>query len=149
MQVGTVFGPVAFGAALLVWRRDVAHAAAVVVGGVSTWFLAKAVKAVVQRQRPAAYLPHIHVRDGNGLGLGFVSGHSAVAACIAVCIMPVVSKPWRWAMATIAGVVGIARIVHGVHLPADVVGGWSLGTLVGLPAWGCVERVHRRISPST
>ena len=27
---------------------------------------------------------------------------------------------------------GVARIVHGVHFPADIVGGWSLGIVLGV-----------------
>ena len=48
--------------------------------------------------------------------------------------MAMVALPRRWRpfAAVVAALVGIARIVHGVHLPADVIGGWSFGVLTGL-----------------
>ena len=48
--------------------------------------------------------------------------------------MAMVALPRRWrpVAALVAALVGIARIVHGVHLAADVVGGWSFGVLTGL-----------------
>jgi membrane-associated phospholipid phosphatase len=47
-------------------------------------------------------------------------------------VMVALPRQWRPLAAVIAVLVGIARIVHGVHLPADVVGGWSFGVLLGL-----------------
>lgn len=47
---------------------------------------------------------------------------------------------WRAVAAALARLVGVARIVHGVHLPADIVGGWSFGILVGLVTVWSVER---------
>jgi membrane-associated phospholipid phosphatase len=54
--------------------------------------------------------------------------------------------PRRWWPLPIATavLVGVARIVHGVHLPADVVGGWSFGVLVALGALGAVDVIDRR-----
>ena len=106
--------------------------AAVVITGLVTWFAAKGVKQLVERGRPLAYLRDVVVREGDGSGLGFISGHSAVAASAAIMAMVVIPRRWRPVAAAIAGLVGVARIVHGVHLPADVVGGWSVGVLLGL-----------------
>lgn len=47
--------------------------------------------------------------------------HCAVAASAALIAMAALSSRRRWAPPMLAGVVGPARIVHGVHLPADVV----------------------------
>ena len=69
-------------------------------------------------------------------------GHSAVAACAAVMAMTAVPARWRPVLAAVAGLVGLARIVHGVHLPADLVGGWSFGTLVALCALAVLDRIE-------
>lgn len=132
MQLGTVAAPIAFAVVMVLWRRDWWTAAATVVAGVVTWFAAKGVKQLVERGRPLSYLPDIDVREGSGTGLGFISGHSAVAACTALIAMTVVPRRWRPLFVVLAVLVGVGRIVHGVHLPADVVGGWSFGVLVGL-----------------
>lgn len=141
MQLGTIAAPIAVALAIGVWRRDRALAAGAVVAGLAAWFGAKAVKRWVERGRPLEFLPGIDVREGAGTGLGFVSGHSAVAAACAVVAAAALPARWRPCAAALAASVGVARIVHGVHLPADVVGGWSFGVLVGLAALEVVDRL--------
>ncbi len=132
MQMGTLAAPIIVAVLIAIFRRDLVLGAAVVVTGLVTWFAAKGIKKIVERDRPLSYLPEIVVREGDGSGLGFISGHSAVAASAATMAMVALPRRWRPLAAVIAVLVGIARIVHGVHLPADVVGGWSFGVLLGL-----------------
>lgn len=132
MQMGTIAGPVIVAVSIVIFRRDLVLGAATVVTGLLTWFAAKWVKQLVERDRPLTYLPGIIVREGDGSGLGYISGHSAVAASAAIMAMVALPRRWRPLAAGVAAVVGVARIVHGVHLPADVIGGWSFGVLMGL-----------------
>jgi membrane-associated phospholipid phosphatase len=146
MQMGTFAGPIVVAVLIAVFRRDLVLSAAVVVAGLGTWFAAKWVKRVVERGRPLAYIPDIVVREGDGTGLGYISGHSAVAASTAIMAMVALPRRWRPVAAVVAALVGIGRIVHGVHLAADVVGGWSFGVLIGMAGlWlaGQVPRRHR------
>lgn len=144
MQAGTLGGPIAVAAAIAACRRDWLLSGATVVVGLVAWFGAKGVKRIVERERPLVFLPEVIIREGDGSGLGYVSGHSTVAAAAAVMAMAALPRRWRAVPAVVAAVVGIARIVHGVHLPADVVGGWSLGVLMGLGALGVVDAIDRR-----
>ena len=132
MQMGTFAGPIIVAVLIAVFRRDLVLSAAVVVVGIATWFAAKGVKKVVERGRPLTYMPDIVVREGDGTGLGYISGHSAVAASAAIMAMVALPRRWLPVAAVVAVLVGIGRIVHGVHLAADVVGGWSFGVLTGL-----------------
>jgi undecaprenyl-diphosphatase len=132
MQMGTFAGPIIVAVLIAIFRRDLVLSVAVVLTGLVTWFAAKGVKKMVERGRPLTYLPDIVVREGDGSGIGYISGHSAVAASAAIMVMVALPRQWRPLAAVIAVLVGIARIVHGVHLPADVVGGWSFGVLLGL-----------------
>ena len=132
MQLGTLGGPLLVAAGIVVFRRDWWLAGAAAVSGLLAWFGAKGVKRIFERSRPIEFLPDIIVREGDGTGLGFVSGHSAVAATAAVYAMVALPGRWRIIPPVLAATVGIARMVHGVHLPADVVGGWSLGVLIAL-----------------
>jgi len=149
MQMGTLGGPVVVAASIAVFRRDWLLSGATVVAGLVAWFGAKGVKRIVERDRPLTYLPEVVIREGDGTGLGYVSGHSAVAATAAIMAMAVLPRRWRLLPAVVAFLVGIARIVHGVHLTADVVGGWSFGVLVGLGALGVVDIVDPRLHGAT
>jgi glycosyltransferase 2 family protein len=130
MQLGTVWGPIVVGIGagyIYGWRRG----SAVVVSGLAAWFLAKLVKHLVSRGRPLQFIPTIDVREGNGTGLGFVSGHAAVAFAIATALLPVLSRRGRVIAYGLATLVGVARMVYGVHFPLDVVGGAALGVMCG------------------
>jgi glycosyltransferase 2 family protein len=129
MQLGSLLGPFLAGVVLLVARRP-RRAAIAVVSGVGAWYAAKLVKSIVERGRPLAYLPDVDVREGAGTGLGYVSGHTAVAFALAFALSPVLPRWARYVAVGVAALVGVARIVYGVHLPADVVGGAALGVLV-------------------
>ncbi|MFA5886044.1 MAG: phosphatase PAP2 family protein [Acidimicrobiia bacterium] len=145
MQLGTLWAPIVIAVVVGLVRRDWLLAGCVVGAGVVTWLGAKVVKQVARRGRPDAYIHDLVVRDGSG-GLGFVSGHAAMAAAIAVVLMAAVPRRWRPVLVLLAAVVGLARIVHGVHFPADVVGGWAFGVLVGVAALAVYDRCSGRVS---
>lgn len=142
MQLGSLGGPILVAAGIAVFTRDRWLAATTAIAGVITWFGAKGVKKIVERDRPRTYIPGIDVREGDGSGLGYISGHSAVAATTAAMVMVVLPRRWRPLPVVLAALVGIARIVHGVHLPADVVGGWAFGTLIALGSLWVLDRVE-------
>jgi glycosyltransferase 2 family protein len=132
MQLGSLFGPfIVGGLAWWRWRRW-RPAVGAVVAGVVSWQLAKVVKDFVDRGRPLDELQDVIRRMGTPTdGLGFVSGHSAVAFSLATVVSPYLSRRGRVGAFALALVVGLARIHVGAHLPMDVVGGASLGVLVG------------------
>ena len=139
MQFGSFFAPLVIGAAAALWQRRLA--VSVVVSGLVAWIGAKGIKELSERERPSAYLPDVVVREGDGSGLGFVSGHSAVAAACATCLIAALPLRWRPVAGAAAICTGLARIVHGVHFPADVIGGWSLGVILGVTATWSSGRV--------
>ena len=115
--------------------------------GLTSWFLAKAVKELFQSGRPLEFLPSIDVREGAGRVSASSPGMPPSPRACAVCIVAALPVRIRPVRAAIAVLVGLARIAYGLHLPADVVGGWSLGVLVAVvatclslrrevPAWG-------------
>lgn len=128
MQAGSAWAPpiVAF----IGWRltRSWRPTVGALVAGWGGWWLAKAVKAQVERGRPHAELPDDVVRDTAVTeGLGFVSGHSTVAFACAAILSPYLPRRWRAAGYGLAATVGLSRVVVGAHLPLDVVGGAALG----------------------
>jgi uncharacterized membrane protein YbhN (UPF0104 family)/membrane-associated phospholipid phosphatase len=130
MQLGALGAVPAVGAVALVFRRW-RPARDMVLGGVGAWLLASTAKDLVGRGRPAAFLTDLVIR-GNHPGLGFPSGHVAVAAALAAGLSPYVRRPTRRLLWVGVAVVGLARVFVGAHLPVDVIGGWLLGWAVGL-----------------
>jgi undecaprenyl-diphosphatase len=150
MQGGTLFAPFVVALVIGLVRRDWFVAGVVAIVGVVTWFGAQGVKRIVERERPVAFLADVHVREGTGNGLGYISGHSAMAAAVAVVALTVVPRRWWPLSFVLVAVVGIARVVHGVHLPADLIGGWAFGTLLGLVGVTVIDRhrARQRAMPS-
>jgi undecaprenyl-diphosphatase len=131
MQLGSLFGPFAVaGAAWTRWRRWQPAVGAVVVGVVA-WQAAKLVKDDIERGRPGDLAPAIVRRWGTPKdGLGFVSGHSAVAFSLAGVVSPYLGRRWRPVAYAMAVSVSLARIHVAAHYPLDTVGGASLGLLL-------------------
>jgi undecaprenyl-diphosphatase len=144
MQAGSAWAPPV--AALIGWRltRSWRPTVGALVAGWGGWWLAKAVKAQVERGRPQAELPDEVVRDTAVTeGLGFVSGHSTVAFACAAVLSPYLPRRWRVAGYGLAATVGLSRAVVGAHLPLDVVGGAALGLALAY-GWHAVVGVDAR-----
>ncbi|MCU1450109.1 MAG: Serine/threonine protein kinase, partial [Acidimicrobiales bacterium] len=125
MQLGALGAGPVLGA--VAWRRG-HHRLAVrmVVGASASWALAKGIKRVVHRGRPAALVPGTRVRGREATGGGYLSGHAAVATALTTATASATSP----VAGGLAVVVGVARMYVGAHLPLDVIGGFGLGLAV-------------------
>jgi uncharacterized membrane protein YbhN (UPF0104 family)/membrane-associated phospholipid phosphatase len=130
MQLG-VIGAVPLVAALALVTRRVRLAAYAALAGGTIYLVAKLVKAFVQRGRPQTLLEDVHILFVPDRGLGYVSGHSAVAVALATVASPFLGRRARRVAWTLAGLVCVARIYVGSHLPFDVLGGAALGWAAG------------------
>lgn len=129
MQLGNLAAaPAAAGAALAAHERGLARR--LLLGGTASWALSKVVKRGIRRPRPAALLPDAHRRGPDATGLGYLSGHAAVAVALGTAALPRVHGPARAAVLVAVPVVGLCRIYVGAHLPLDVLGGVALGLAV-------------------
>ena len=141
MQLGNVIAvPVVAAIAALTKRFRMARD--LLASGLLAYVAAGLVKSVVGRERPAG-LVDANLLDGNVSGIGFISGHAAVAAALATAAVPYLSRRGRRVAWALAWSVAIARVYVGAHLPLDIVGGaavgWAIGSLVhyvfGVPRW--------------
>jgi undecaprenyl-diphosphatase len=89
------------------------------------------VKEFVQRGRPQTLLPDVNILGEPARGLGYVSGHSAVAVALATVSSPYLGRRARRVAWILAGCVCLARMYVGAHLPFDVIGGAALGWAAG------------------
>ena len=112
------------------------------------------IKNVAVRRRP--YLDHQQISnlrtvdpsaDPNaiaGQGYSFPSMHSGCAMSLYGSIAARFKKTWLTAVVTlIILLVGLSRVVVGVHYPTDVLAGWALGALV---TW-LLARLEKAVSP--
>jgi uncharacterized protein (TIRG00374 family) len=130
MQLG-VIGAVPLVALLALLTRRIRLAAYAALAGGTIYLVAKLVKAFVQRGRPQTLLDNVYIFDVPDRGLGYVSGHSAVAVALATVASPFLGRRARRVAWTLAALVCVARIYVGSHLPFDVLGGAALGWAAG------------------
>jgi glycosyltransferase 2 family protein len=135
MQAGNVLA-VGVAAVVVAATRRFWLAANLAITGIGVWLAARWIKDQVGRGRPADLLPDPNLRGHHDTGLGFVSGHAAVAVAIATMIVPYLGRRARWVAVLVALLVCVSRLYVGAHLPLDVVGGaalgWAAGSLVHL-----------------
>jgi uncharacterized protein (TIRG00374 family) len=153
MQLG-VIGAVPLVAALALATRRLRLAAYAALAGGTIYLVAKVIKEFVQRGRPQTLLDNVHILFVPDRGLGYVSGHSAVAVALATVSSPFLGRRARRVAWVLAGCVCVARIYVGSHLPFDVLGGaalgWAAGSLVllvfGAPSGQpSLERVRKAL----
>lgn len=107
----------------------------ILAAGVGVWLLAKQVKTLVPRGRPATLLTDVHIHGAAAAGGGFLSGHAAVVAAMVTLISPYLGRRTRRAVLLLVLAVCVARVYVGAHLPLDVIAGAALG-------WGAASAVH-------
>ncbi|HTQ93595.1 MAG TPA: phosphatase PAP2 family protein [Streptosporangiaceae bacterium] len=129
MQAGAFgAGPAAAGAAWLAGERELGGR--LLAGGTAAWALSKLVKQIVRRPRPAALLPGVRGRGRDAAGLGYLSGHAAVATALGSAALPCLGPAGRALALTAVPLVGVTRMYVGAHLPLDIAGGAALGLAV-------------------
>jgi undecaprenyl-diphosphatase len=79
-------------------------------------------KLLFARVRPELYQHLDAVND-----LSFPSGHSAQNACLYLLLALLVHRRIGWLGVPLAILIGLSRVVLGVHWPSDVLGGWMEG----------------------
>jgi membrane-associated phospholipid phosphatase len=130
MQSGSLGAVAVATGALAARRRPCASAVAAAVGS-AVWLGAKVVKRCVGRGRPTDHLADVVVRGQLQTGLGYPSGHAAVALTLAMIIPRSRGRVARAVALALAAVTGGARMYVGAHLPLDVAGGLAVGVLAG------------------
>ncbi len=126
MQAGSLGAVFAAGAAARLWPLA-NRSGPIVASGVTLWVGAKLVKRAVGRGRPRRHLRDVRIRGTEPSGLGYPSGHAAIATLLALVALP--RGTARGLGLAVAGVTGWSRMYVGAHLPLDIVGGVAIGVL--------------------
>jgi membrane-associated phospholipid phosphatase len=96
--------------------------------GIVAWVLAYVLKFLFHTLRPFDLFPQVHpIFPENGFG--FPSGHATFFMALAFSIF-FFHKKAGYVFIFFALIIGIARVIGGVHFPSDILGGFILGSLV-------------------
>lgn len=115
-------------AAWLVFQRRIKSAAVLILATTSGRILVELQKAQTARIRPAEQpqLAEVH-------NLAFPSGHAANATIVFLTLAFLLTSTYPrralavWAAVWLSILVGVSRLVLGVHWPSDVIAGWAFG----------------------
>ncbi len=127
---GVLWTVVGAAAIVMALRRRWRLAIYLLVTGAGALVLDPVLKSLVGRLRPVVAHPIAH-----GTGNSFPSGHSLGSivcyGAVLLVFLPAARGRWRTAFITVvvalAALIGISRILLGVHYLSDVVGGWAIG----------------------
>ncbi len=117
MQSGSLVGSLVVVTGTAVVSRNRRLTLATLVASQIAYWSVKAVKSIVTRGRPGSLLESVHLRE-HAAGLGYASGHTAVAFALATVLAPSLPRPWRPVAFGIACIVAFGRMYSGAHLPA-------------------------------
>lgn len=109
-------------------------------GGMSAYLTAALMKELVMRDRPAQLWSEIAAREWGPVSYGYPSGHTALIVALVFILWPYVKPPYRLLLVLLAVSVAASRMVLGVHLPLDIVGGALVGLISGHIARYAVSR---------
>jgi membrane-associated phospholipid phosphatase len=103
------------------WREIVL----VFFSGALAWCLAQVLKFLVHTPRPFEALSNVHNLI-NETGYSFPSGHATFFMALALAIF-FSHKKAGYRFMFFALLIGLARIIAGIHFPVDILGGFVLG----------------------
>ncbi len=150
---GVLWTVVGAAAIILAIRRRWRLAIYLLVTGAGALVLDPVLKSLVGRLRPVVAHPIAH-----GNGNSFPSGHSLGSivcyGAIYLVFLPATRGRWRTiftaGIATLIALIGISRILLGVHYLSDVVGAWAIGILwLGITAFAFELTRHAAGLPVT
>jgi undecaprenyl-diphosphatase len=136
---GVLWTIIGASAVVLAIRRRWRLTIYLLVTGAGALVLDPVLKSLVGRLRPVVAHPIAH-----GTGNSFPSGHSLGSivcyGAVFLVFLPAARGRWRTAFTTVIvaliALIGISRILLGVHYVSDVIGGWAIGiTWLGLTAF--------------
>lgn len=98
--------------------------------GVFAWCIASILKIIIHTPRPFDLFTNVHSLIPE-TGFAFPSGHATFYSALAVSLF-FCNKKIGYLFMFFALLIGLARIVAGVHFPIDILGGFVLGTLISI-----------------
>ena len=118
--------------AVMLWKRRMKGEVVLLSGSLVSILITTLLKGQFSRVRPQI-VPWLDLPTN----ASFPSGHSSNTMTILLLFALLSGGGWRiWIAVGVAILVGLTRIVLGVHWPSDVLSGWMLGAGVALVTFG-------------
>src|SRR3984885_5318276 len=136
---GVLWTIIGVAAVFLAFRRRWRLAGYLLVAGAGALVMDPILKDLVGRLRPVGAPPLAH-RGGDSFPSGHSLGSIVCYGAVLLVFLPAARGRWRTVFVTVivtlVALIGISRILLGVHYLSDVLGGWTLGiTWLGLTAF--------------
>jgi len=106
--------------------------------GFLAWILTRLLKYIFLEPRPFVSLDVIPLVTENGFS--FPSEHASVFAALAVSML-FINKKLGYVLVVLALMMGLSRVILGVHYPIDILFGFIVGSIVGLT----LSKIFRKI----
>lgn len=116
--------------AIIWFTKKRSYALDIMAAGIVTYLSVQVLKWLIDRPRPFELYGDIVHREVFVTGLGYPSGHTAIATVLGFLILPHLPQRLRWIVPVWIIGVGLSRVYLGVHLPLDVLGGFLLGLII-------------------
>ncbi len=110
------------------FRKKWKEIVSVFLSGVFAWVLSALLKLLVHTPRPFAVFQNVQALFSE-TGYAFPSGHATFFSAIAFSIF-FINKKAGYFFIICALLIGLARIIAGVHFPIDILGGIILGLTI-------------------
>lgn len=119
---------------LIIWavfisQRKMYNFSLLFLSGLTSWLVSNILKNIIRMNRPFVDLNIIPVYKE--IGFSFPSQHMAVFIAIATSMF-FINRKAGYVFLIIAFLIGISRVIIGVHYPVDLLGGLVVGVLVSL-----------------
>jgi len=126
-----------------VLRRRIKEIIFIFSGAGFSWLLVTGLKDLFVNPRPFILYPSLETLFRFGSFESFPSGHSAFYAALAVSIFAYHRRAGFW-FAVGAVVIGLSRIIAGVHFPLDVLFGFIFGASVATLVYATFRALAKR-----
>lgn len=108
--------------------------------GVLAWGIGDLLKSIFRIERPFVIFSQVHSLVPES-GFSFPSLHSTLIAALAFAVY-FKNKSFGYVCLFIALLIGLSRIVVGVHFPIDVLGGFILGFIIAF----AVNKISKKLN---
>lgn len=125
------------------WRQKVKELIIVFGSTLIAWIFVIIVKKLFINPRPFILYPDIQTLFLYGSDDSFPSGHSAFYGALAISIFAY-HKKMGVLFAFGAVLIGLARIIAGVHFPLDIIMGFIFGASVSVLVYYCVRILSKK-----